>query len=533
MTDGFRRAAVALGLTTICLAELVEPLVRSSHDSVYHWSGPARTLFGPVAVDYAILFILFTALLRSARSGGRWRSLVWGAVILFLPWVILHEAKSIWPSRVPHWFRLPPFYVALIALAVLTWFWGSKARAQREEVIDVAATILAFTALSGVFFASQLLWFWWQAGALNQPLPLHRQTTPVAATQNPRIIWIIMDELSYRQVYGHRYAGLQLPAFDRLAAESTLFTQVEPAANFTEIAIPSLLTGRRMSSVSSTGRGALLIRAGEGARLQPFDEWNTVFEDALGAGYRTAVAGWYNPYCRILHDVLDECYWTDNYTVMNGLDAERSFRSNLVTSADTLLHAPTIRNAMQRFLHIPADMSGEVTGAHVDDYRDLRGAGDRLLSDPSLTFTFLHVPIPHPDGIYDRGENRLTRKPTTYIDNLALADRYLSHVRKVLEKTGQWDSSTILLMGDHGWRTTLIWEKSPEWTEEEERASLGGTFDHRPAYIVKLAGQTAGARIDRPFDAVRTRSLVDELLAGRVRTFGDLKAWVANQTAAR
>jgi hypothetical protein len=65
----------------------------------------------------------------------------------------------------------------------------------------------------------------------------------------------------------------------------------------------------------------------------------------------------------------------------------------------------------------------------------------------------------------------------------------------------------------------------PDWTAEDERASKGG-FDTRPFYLVKLAGEQKGAKIDAPFRALDTRGLMDELLGGRIRTVDDLRAWV-------
>ena len=35
----------------------------------------------------------------------------------------------------------------------------------------------------------------------------------------------------------------------------------------------------------------------------------TVFHDAQENGWRTAVVGWYNPYCGIYGDAIDQCYW--------------------------------------------------------------------------------------------------------------------------------------------------------------------------------------------------------------------------------
>jgi hypothetical protein len=59
-------------------------------------------------------------------------------------------------------------------------------------------------------------------------------------------------------------------------------------------------------------------------------------------------------------------------------------------------------------------------------------------------------------------------------------------------------------------------------------ASDGGTFDDRPAYVVKLPQQSEGARIEQRFEAVRTRALLDAALDGRLRTVADLRAFVGD-----
>jgi arylsulfatase A-like enzyme len=166
---------------------------------------------------------------------------------------------------------------------------------------------------------------------------------------------------------------------------------------------------------------------------------------------------------------------------------------------------------------------------HQIDYRDLFTAADTLLTNPSASFTFLHMPVPHPPGIYDRKKAALTTGSSSYIDNLALADQYLAHVRLVLEQRGEWDSTTIVVMGDHSWRTQLVWIKWDGWTREDQVASHGVQFDDRPAYIVKLPNQQQPARIDDRFEAIRTRALFDGIMSNRIKTPEDLAAWVRKQ----
>jgi len=82
-------------------------------------------------------------------------------------------------------------------------------------------------------------------------------------------------------------------------------------------------------------------------------------------------------------------------------------------------------------------------------------------------------------------------------------------------------------MGDHSWRTKLLWSSSPYWTREEQAASYGGQFDDRPGFIVKLPNQHAGERVDTPFAAVNTRILFDAIMSNQIDSAEELSLWVA------
>jgi hypothetical protein len=68
----------------------------------------------------------------------------------------------------------------------------------------------------------------------------------------------VFDELSYRQGYERRFPALQLPAFDALAAQATVFTHTIPAGIMTEKVLPSLLTGEWDTSTIVVMGGPLL-----------------------------------------------------------------------------------------------------------------------------------------------------------------------------------------------------------------------------------------------------------------------------------
>jgi hypothetical protein len=243
-----------------------------------------------------------------------------------------------------------------------------------------------------------------------------------------------------------------------------------------------------------------------------FDQHGTIFQDAQSAGYKTGLAGWYNPYCRLLPQVLDSCFWTAQLTALT-----TPYRSHFHLA--DLIYSKTF--------HVP-DAGEDLSLRHLSDYRSLFAAADTMLEDSSTNLLFLHMPVPHPGGIYHRATGEFATKNSTYIDNLALADSYLAHVRALLERNGRWNSSTVIIMGDHSWRTKLLWSADPDWTPEEQIASDGGQFDDRPGYIVKLPGQHTGARIDTPFAATNTRQLMDEIIHQKIQSPEQLSAWVTS-----
>lgn len=524
-----RAIGVALGVTSIYLLWLLGPLVTSTHESIYHWDGSPSQLFVAPILDFCAFWLLLSLVLIFAR--GRLRIAIWFALIGLTPWVYLKNWYYVTHSYIPHWLSLLVLGLGLAVFPVLLALWRSKFAERFEQLEKFAATLFIFAGFYGIVILSQYAWLGWQARSLNTELPLHNAVRErPAEAGRPRVIWILLDELSYQQVYERRLPGLQLPAFDALAAQATVFTHTVPAGIQTEEVIPSLLTGEPVDRIRASSDGRQLsIHNSHTDAWQGFDEHDTVFQDALNLNYSTAVAGWYNPYCRILPDVLDRCFWTFAYPADNTMAPRASLRSNLFNPWMRFFGDGLGKRVASSLLNysVPEDITAE---QHLADYVALADAADRMLKDPSASFVLIHMPIPHPCGIYDRRNSRFSLTNSNYLDNIALADRFLQHVRSELEQSGQWDASTIIVMADHSWRTKLIWEAMPEWTKEEQIASGGGQFDDRPAYIVKLPGQHTGDRIDAPFAALNTRRLFDAVLAQKIQSKEQLSAWAAMQS---
>lgn len=523
-----RSAGIALGATSIYLLWWVAPLLSPTHEMIYHWSGRPSALFVPVFVDFVAAWLILALLFMLARRSERMHVAIWMGILLFTPWMIVKNWSILSGVTVSYLLTRGLFVTALVLFVLLLAFWRPSFEKKLERVAGFAATLFVFAAISGVAILCELAWLGWQARGLNAAMPLHHaQHVRSTEAAKPRVIWILFDELSYRQLYGHRFPGLQLPAFDQLAAQATVFTHVIPAGIRTEQVMPALMTGEPVDAIRSSRNGMLSTHNPKTKTWQRFNAQDTVFQDALNANYSTAVAGWFNPYCRILPGVLDHCFWTFDSLTQNGLMPGATLRWNLLASARFAADSLVPRFAS---LLLPVSEIGVVdTEMHISDYKSLSEAADQVLDDRSASFALLHMPIPHPGGIYDRTIGKFASSHSSYLDNLALADRCLSHIHTRLEQSGEWDSATIVVMGDHSWRAQLLWRSLPSWTREEEIASHGGQFDDRPAYIVKLPHQHIGARFDAPFSALNTRRLLDALLNHNISSAKELSIWAQRE----
>jgi hypothetical protein len=516
-------AITAFGVATILLLSQLMMLASPTHTLFYHLSGPVSAVAAPVLLIFSCIWLLLTLLLR---LGSRfiWLDVcLWSTLGVALPWRLVQTWFYIYSlHQISHLANLAAASLFLSA-PVATLAVRSRAITLFRFAKRVAVTLLSFIALSGLLLFAEALGFAWQARDLNAPQALHQpEAGEMTRAHRGRIVWVVFDELSHRQVYEHRYAGLELPAFDRLATEATVFTHTVPAGNETAIVLPSFITGLPLDKIRTSARGWHLEMHNTSIQAwQQLDPHDTVFQDALNAGYSTAVVGWYNPYCRILPQVLDRCFWTYHGLLPGGIFPGQSIAWN--TEQPMLHYLRAFGALVHRSRHYDDSSTG--TAFHQQDYNELYAAGDRLLDDPSVNFVLLHMPIPHPGGIYNRHTHSFVTTRPSYVDNLALCDIYLAHVRQKLEQDGTWDKTTLVLMGDHSWRVPLLWANSPVWTQEEQIASDGAQFDDRPAYVVKLPHQTSPGRIETPFAALRTRELFDNLLSGRITTPRQLDDW--------
>ncbi len=102
---------------------------------------------------------------------------------------------------------------------------------------------------------------------------------------------------------------------------------------------------------------------------------------------------------------------------------------------------------------------------------------------------------------------------SSYLDNLALADKTLGRIMAQLEQSPRWKDTTVIVQGDHSWRV-MLWDGLPAWTDEDDQAARGG-FDPRPALLIHNAGQTQPGTDGDARSLLFVHEALEDVLSGR------------------
>jgi hypothetical protein len=334
----------------------------------------------------------------------------------------------------------------------------------------------------------------WQLGhaALWRPGP-QSFTHPIAAPSphKPRLVWILFDELAYKPTFEARDPSLQLPNLDRLRAESTLYSDVTPIAYRTTRAVPSLLLGRAVTDVTYTAENRYLVQIENGSDWKPFDAKDTLFGTAKQHGLSTSIVGWYIAYCPVFVGVATDCYWSNEDAQDRGPTSTSStFAQNVWFPLRILVEqAVAPRLAWD-------DIASWNAKGHIAAVKDLRQHELDTVADSQADILYLHIPAPHPPAFWDRRTGAFA-EGGSYLDGLDYSDRLLGQILDELEKQPRWADTTLIVHGDHSWRTAM-WRPLPGWSAEDERISQAGQWDPRPLLIIHTPGQQSPQSVAAP-----------------------------------
>ncbi len=480
-----------------------------SRETLYHQLLPMTAVYRGVLIDFAVALALSVAIFTLLEFFDRpCRALWWLAVLTLLVTratrTVAVAALGSRPAPGGRW--LVP---VILGAGLILWL---VRRSWYSWLIRGARLVLLLLGFSIVWVLPELI----TMAFYPQPHEAAGFSHSVAQTPQRRIVWILFDELSYDQLFDHRQTGVDYPSFDRFAAESVKFSDVQPAGFFTELVIPSLLEGERVTADRSDLDGRLWVKTMENPhwRLYPADQ--SLFGDAKRAGWSTGAVGWYNPYCRIFAQQLDDCYWDVSVPIPGGYSPRETAWSNAV--------AP-IRKPLARLVGRKIeDPSSAQT--HTADFEALMEHAQSEIAASRVGFLFVHLPVPHPGGFYNRRTGRIG-VDGSYLDNMVLTDKTLSELIREIGTSELADRTTVIVSSDHSWRISL-WRHSAEWRAEDTSVAARG-FDPRPVLMVHFPSQTQAELIAEPFPLLAMHEIIQRMLAGEVGNPQQLRAWAEKQ----
>jgi len=298
--------------------------------------------------------------------------------------------------------------------------------------------------------AARILIFGWLAAA-----SLVAQTTPKKPSQ-PDVFLVTIDTLRADHVQCYGYSGIQTPAIDGLAKDGIRFTQAFTPSPITNTSHTTILTGLLPSSHGVTDFAVPL------ASTHP-----TWAELLKRKGYRTAA---------FIGAVI-----LDSKSLAPGLDRGFDFYDNFPEKSQT-------KSRWGRVERRGADVV-----QHAQTWLTAHPAGPR--------FVWVHLFDPH-DPYEAPAPYSDTYKSRPYDGEVAYADSVLANFLGYLKKRGWYDSSVVIVVGDHG-------EGLGEHKEDTHGIFLYDSTTHVPL-VVKLPGRSAAGKV---IDAqVRTTDILPTVL---------------------
>ena len=327
-----------------------------------------------------------------------------------------------------------------------------------------------------------------------------------------RLVFVVFDALDQHLLETARPRGLHLPAFDRLFEHAVRWDNAYPPSQSTLVSMPSLITGRAIQGVRATAANELALRYVGADTEEPWSDAPNLFSRTRALGGDSALIGWYHPYCRVIGRTLSYCRSYPYSPELENPLAD-TIRAQGVLMLDSFPGAFRLRGGASQAWSWPSGQADPHWHAHL--YRTIHAEALRAAVDPQLDLIFVHYPIPHEPGIYDRRSGTLTTNGATYVDNLALTDRALGELQRALVDGGLAPRTALLVTADHGYRRGDAGERKALFP-------VVGKLEHRVPLILRLPGQEEPVVRHEIIRTLVAHNLALAVLAGAFRAPQDL-----------
>ncbi len=504
-----KRLTLCLSLANLCLLPAWVELFRFRAEAPEDMgSRAARSLFCATLLNVVLLSLglaITAIVLRRVNSRVLDRIIDCGFLFLMVSavdwpcWQIVTGAMRVGIPRPPLYFMW-----TLAISAPLVGCFVTAVDGNRGFVRGARVFLWLFSPLP-ILFAGTLLW-----AIITAPLkPANQMLAPrTEVVPSRRIVWLVFDGWDQRLTFDVKPSNVHLPELDRLLKESVYCTHAVAPAWDTSESILSLITGLRISKVTDATSANAFLDLGDGSTVELRTVPN-VFAEARKMGLNTALIGWYLPYCTLLGSSLNACFQPHSADVKSSDIAQIAINQWHDQIAQHWLVA-LFGNGLFRWDSTVA-LTIEGREERIEACRLMMDKAAAAVRDPSVGLVFLHWPIPHPPGIWDRQTDDFTQDfASNYLDNLELVDRMIGEILQDVASAGLDDRTTLIISSDHPFRPD-IWYGATTWTLEEDRLSGRKRSPYIP-FIIHLPNENRAFRFDGPVNTVMSRELVLGLL---------------------
>jgi hypothetical protein len=498
-----KRLAQAWGFASILLLPDYIDLTSQAGDSRMRVATPLTRIALAHLTDMLIVVVVFALLTAALRRLKSWPAIRW-VLVAILPPMLFVRNLNVMPADIPNEVVIALIVAWILIVMVLVWRFKPLAIKVRKS----GSVILTGFAVFAMVMTAQLV-----RAALWRPGPqAYAHAIAAAPATRPRLVWVLFDELGYKQTFEARDPSVSLPDFDRLRDESTNYTDVTPIAYKTARAVPTLMLGRAVTDVEYTNSNKYLVQI-EDKHWEEFNAEDSLIGLAAQHGLTTSIIGWYIAYCPVFEKVATECYGSNHDAQDRGPTMQdASFAENV---------GFPLRMMVERFVwpsRAWADEAAWDERGHIASVQDVSRHALATLSTSQADVIYLHIPAPHPPGFWDR-RTQTFAIGGSYADGLDYSDRLLGQMLDVLEEQPRWAATTLIVHGDHSWRTAM-WRPLPGWSAEDERISHGGEWDPRPVLMIHAPGQESAKTVTAPTSLM----YVHDFVAERIRAMGSSAA---------
>lgn len=492
-----KRIAQACGFAAILLLPNYIDLTSSAGDMRMRFPSPLTRIALAQITDLAIVALAFAGLMAILRRFKTWPQIRW-VLMTLVPVFLFARNLNVFPFAIPNGAVLAVSAIWIVLLSALIL----RAPAIAAKLRKAGSAVLTGFAVFAMVITWQLV-----RAALWRPGPqAFASSIPAQAPGKPRLVWILFDELAYKPTFEARDPSLTLPNFDRLRRESALYTDIAPIAYRTTRAVPSLLLGRIVTDVVYTSDNRYLVQTDDSPHWLRFDADASLFGMAKQRGLTTSIVGWYVAYCPLFSGVATQCYWSND-------DAQDRGPTSLNASFVQNVWFP-LRILAEQFLAPSkawADLTEWNAEGHIASVQDVSRHALQTLSSSQADLIYLHIPAPHPPEFWNR-RTQTFAPGGSYLDSLDYSDHLLGKMLDLLQSQPRWACTTLVVQGDHSWRTQM-WRPLPGWSAEDERISQGGEWDPRPVLLIHAAGQQDAKTVAAPTSLM----FVHDFVAAQIR----------------